>query len=196
VIPEPLVNEALAGAFAEFWGVVAVRRRTLPLAAFRSTIRTVRRERLCNAHAVLERHLGSGLRLYEPVRHSRDGVALGVVVESYGETAVLLDGTNRAVAALRHGCREIVVTVVSPREPKPPAADVVPLPKIGVWVEGGPRRDLFRDLDEDLFRPMPDILARAEREVLAELVEEERNDADRPHVGRARRLGAFDQAAP
>jgi len=186
VIPAQWVNGALVRAFAEHWGAVTVRREVVALADIRSTIRTVRRDRLRNAHAVLARQLGSGLRLYEPVRYAARGVALGVVVESYGETAVLLDGTNRAVAALRHGCSAIVVTVVSPHESKPPAADTIPLRDVGVWVEDGPRKDLFRALDEELFRPMPDILARAERDVLAKLVEEERDGNDRLHVGRAR----------
>ena len=185
MIPEWLVNEALTRAFVEQWGAVEVRRAVLPLAALRSTIRTVRRERLSNAQAVLARHLASGARPYEPVRYARQGVALGVVVESYGETAVLLDGTNRAVAALRHGCAGIVVTVVSPSEPKPPAADVIPLGEVGIWAEHGPRRELFRGLDERLFRPMPGILAAAEREVLEKLAEEERNGSEGLHVGRA-----------
>jgi hypothetical protein len=191
-----LVNEALSGAFDEFWGAVDVRREVLSLTALRSTIRTVRHERLSNAHAVLARQLGSGLRPYEPIRHAPDAVALGVVVESYGDTAVLLDGTNRAVAAQSHGCAEITVTVVFPRQPKPPAADVVPLGEVGIWAEDGPRPELFRNLDRGLFRPMPEILARAEREVLEKLTEEERNGAEGLHVGRARLLGAFDPAAP
>lgn len=174
MIAPRLVNEALSSAFAEFWGVVDVRREVMPLAALRSTIRSLRQERLSTAHTVLGQLLAAGVRPYEPVRHAPDAVALGVVVESYGHTAVLLDGTNRAVAALRHGCVEIVVTVVFPREPKPPAADTVPLREVGVWVEEGPRKELFRGLDEDLFRPMPEILAHAERAVLKELAEEER----------------------
>lgn len=186
MIPVRYVDEALARAFVDYWGVVTVRREVVALADIRSTIRTVRADRLRNAHAVLARQLGSGLRLYEPVRYAARGVALGVVVESHGETAVLLDGTNRAVAALRHGCEAIVVTVVSPRDPKPPAADTIPLGQVGVWSEDGPRKDLFRALNEELFRPMPDILARAERDVLAKLIEEERNGADRLHVGRTR----------
>jgi hypothetical protein len=186
MIPESLVNEALARAFVEYWGAVVVRREVVALADLRSTIRTVRRDRLRNAHAVLASQTGSGLRLYEPVRYSARGVALGVVVESYGESAVLLDGTNRAVAALRHGCAAIVVTVVSPCTPKPPAADTIPLTDVGIWAEDGPRKELFRALDEQLFRPMPDILARAEHDVLATLIKEERDGTDRLHVGRAR----------
>ena len=148
------------------------------------------------AHAVREGQLAAGLRPYAPVRYAMDGVALGVIAEPHAGTAVLLDGTNRAVAALRHGLRAIAVTVVRPVVTRPPAADVVPLPEVGVWAEKGPRRELFRNMREELFRPMPEILARAERDVLATLVEEERNGAEGLHVGRAGRLGAFDPAAP
>jgi len=185
VIPERLVNEALSRAFAELWGAADVRVEMVPLAALRSTIRSVRRERLSNAHAVLERQLAAGLRPYTPVRYASDRVALGVIAESYGATAVLLDGTNRSVAARRHGCQAIAVAVVRPRARKPPAAEVLSLPEVAVWAEKEPRVELFRGLDEELFRPMPDILGRAERDVLAKLTEEDGNGPEGLHLGRA-----------
>jgi hypothetical protein len=196
VIPERLVKEALSSAFAEFWGVVDVRVEVLALHTLRSTIRSVRRARLSNAHAVLQRQLAAGLRPYTPVAYAPGQVALGVIAESYGTTAVLLDGTNRAVAALRHGCEAITVTVVRPLAPKPPAAEVTALEDVTIWAEKGPRTELFRSLNEELFRPMPDILGRAERDVVATLNKENRDDPEGLHVGRAGRLGAVNAAGP
>lgn len=196
MIPEPLVNKALSSAFAQCWGAAEVWREVLPLAALRSTIHSVRLARLSHAHTVLDRQLAAGLRPYTAVRYARDRVALGVIAEWCDGTAVVLDGTNRAVAALRRGCRSIAVTVVRPREVRPQAMEVVPLTDVGVWAQKGPRPGLFRNLDEALFRPMPAILYRAEREVLNALDEEERNGAEGLHLGRAGRLGAFDPAAP
>ncbi|MFI9384235.1 hypothetical protein [Kutzneria sp. NPDC052558] len=186
----------MSRSFAEFWGPVEVRAEVLPLAALRSTIRSVRRARLSNAHALLERERAAGLRPYTSTRYAPDRVALGVIAESYGATAVLLDGTNRAVAALRHGCEAIAVTVIRPRVRKPPAAEVIPLGDVTVWAGNGPRTDLFRSLDERLFRPMPDILDRAEREVLAIVAEEDGNGPEGLHLGRVGRLGAVDEVGP
>jgi hypothetical protein len=196
VIPEELVNAAVSRAFAECWGQVDVRRELVPLTALRSTLRLVRRERLSHAHTLLEHCLGHGPPPYPPVRYAAGAVALGVIAESYGRTAVLLDGTNRAVAALRRGCRAIAVTMVRPRLARPPVGAVVTLTEVDVWTRPTPRPELFRDADETLFRPMPDILARAERELLEKLIEEERDGTARLHLGRAGRLAEYHRVAP
>ena len=76
MIPVRYVNEALARAFVEYWGVVAVRREVVALADIRSTIRTVRADRLRNAHAVLARQLAAAAAVGRAMVANRHQAAL------------------------------------------------------------------------------------------------------------------------